>query len=395
MKKILLKISAPVLAAAVLTGCGRAEIDPNDYLEYSFSGLDTAAAADFNINYEKMVADHPKAFGIKDTDSRAAESAVENLEEYLGGAPDRSDMLSNGDTVTFEWERGNIGRLEDKYRIKLSVSDKKITVDGLEEAVRFDPFEYIDIDYSGVEPEGEMILSSEGLPVMGIPFTAEPSDGLSNGDKVKVRFGTGSEDEITGDCFSQGFVPECFEKEFTVRGIPVYVGKLSDIGDAAYDGMDGYAQEELRKLADSRGDKKLCDIKLIGAELYTPAEDIAKWGRNALCFVYSMTAEPAGESDKKSSGSREASKSKKTEYYSFACFMNVFTPDNGSGSFPAECIKLPSYSEFYSSIYGDAFKDGDVVIEGFRSVDDLRDAVSDRFENSICESDIEDITKPE
>ena len=67
----------------------------------------------------------------------------------------------------------------------------------------------------------------------------------------------------------------------------------------------------------------------------------------------------------------------------------------GGGDAPAAKMGLPSYSRFYTSVYGDAFKEGDTVIEGFRSLDDLRSAMTDRFDDSVCESGIEDKEKPE
>lgn len=383
----IIRLTALLLASVLLTGCGRADIDPNDYLELSLSGLDTAASAAFDIDYEKMVMDNPRAFGIKEEDGgEAAENAVAYLRQYLVGAPDKGSKLSNGDIISFEWDADCKEKLEDKYRIRLALADKEITVSGLREAVRFDPFYFLCLDYSGVEPNGELILSCDRLPVKDVPFTASRSSGLSSGDKVTVRFGSGSEDEIRSECFSQGYIPLCFEKEYTVSGVPVYVKKLSDISRASYEKMDVFAREELQKLADGWKDKKLLDTELLGAELYTPAESDAKWGRNALCYVYKLSADIKGAESSKSAKKQADN----IEYYYFTCFIDVFAPDSGKGSYPAESVKLPSYSQFYDSFYGDAFKVGDVICEGCRTLEDLRSTMNDYFENSTCETDIEE-----
>ena len=383
----IIKLSALLLASVMLAGCGRADIDPNDYLELSLSGLDTAASAAFDVDYEEMVRDNLRAFGIKkQDDGDGIENAVSYLRQYLVGAPDKGEMLSNGDIISFEWDAEYREKLEDRYRIRLALDDKEITVSGLREAARFDPFYFLSLEYSGVEPNGELTLSCDRLPVKDVPFTASRSSGLSNGDKVKVRFGSGSEDEITSECFSQGYVPLCFEKEYTVSGVPVYVKKLSDISRDSYEKMDDCAREELQKLADTWKDKKLCDAELLGAELYTPAEDNAKWGRNALCYVYRLAADIKGAESSKSAKKQVDN----IEYYYFTCFMNVFTPDNGKGSYPAESVKLPSYSQFYDSFYGDAFKVGDVICEGCKTLDEFRSTMEDYFENSTCETNIEE-----
>lgn len=385
MKKIILKLIVPLLAAAVLVSCGRADIDPNNYLKLSFSGLDTAASADIDIDYRKIVTDNLRAFGIKDPDdSESIQSAAEKLAECLGGSPDKASMLSNGDVITFQWDRSGVAELEEKYKIRLTIADKEIIVSDLKEAERFDPFDFLTLEYSGVEPNGELILNVDGLPVKDVPFTARHTSGLSNGDRIKVHFGSDSKKETTEKCFEQGYVPECFEKAYTVSGVPVYVKKLGDIDKASYERMDGYAQEELRKLSVSWEDKKLCDVELLGAELYTPMEDNAKWGRNALCFVYKVTSDIKSGKDAKKQGEN-------LDYYYFTCFLNVFTPDNGkNGEFPAEKAVFPSYSQFYDSFYGDAFKVGDVICEGCKSLDELRQTMADCFEGSICETNIEE-----
>ncbi|MBR5683959.1 MAG: hypothetical protein IKW96_11910 [Ruminococcus sp.] len=385
MKKIILKLSAPLLAAAVLVSCGRADIDLNNYLRLSFSGLDTAASADIDMDYEKIVTDNLRAFGIKDPDDRESiQRAAEKLAECISGSPDKDSMLSNGDVITFRWDRSGVEELENTYKIRLALSDKEITVCDLREAERFDPFDFLNLEYSGVEPNGELILNADGLPVKNVSFTARHTSGLSNGDRIKVRFGGASEKETTEKCFGQGFVPECFEKAYTVSGVPVYVKKLGDISKASYERMDGYAQEELRKLGASWADKKLCDVELLGAELYTPAENTAKWGRNALCYVYRVTSDIKSGSDAKKHGEN-------LDYYYFTYFLNVFTPDNSkNGEFPAEKAVFPSYSQFYDSFYGDAFKVGDVICEGCKSLDELRQTMADCFEGSICETNIEE-----
>ena len=383
MKKIILKLAVLLFATAILVSCGRAEIDPNNYLKISLNGLDTAASADFDIDYEKIVTDNLRSFGIKTSDDKnSINRAVEMIAAHLCGSPDKASMLSNGDVIIFQWDRSGIEELEQTYKIKLSITDKEITVCDLKEAIHFDPFDYLTIDYSGVEPNGELLLKTDALPVMDIPFTARYTSGLSNGDRIKIHFGNSSQNETTKKCFEQGFVPDCFEKTYIVNGVPVYVKELDDIDKESYEKMDNYAQEELQKLGASWPDKKLCDMKLLGAELYTPADINAKWGKNVLCFVYQITADIKSSDNSKKHG-------KNLDYYYFTYFINVFSPDNNkSTEFPAEKVVFPSYSQFYDSIYGDAFKDGDVICEGCQTLDELRKTMVDCFENSICETNI-------
>ena len=381
MKGNIIKLAFVLLSAAVLSSCGRTEIDPNDYLAVRFSGLDTAASADYDIDCEKMVKDNLRAFRIKEEGDEAAISrAAERLEENLSCIPDRDTMLSNGDIITFAWDGSGLDELEKSYKIRLSLIDREVTVSGLEEAEPFDPFDFLSIDYCGTEPGGTAVLSCEDMPVKGIGFTADKSSGLNNGDRIKISFGSGSEEEIKDACFAQGYIPSCFEREYTVAGLQHYITKLSSISRDSYNKMDSYTQAEFRKLAGTWKDRECTDIQLLGAELYTPAEGEAKWGRNALCFIYEVTAEI--KKDKK------PEKKETVKYFYFTYFLNTVAPDKEEQPFPAECAVFPSYSEFYTSIYGDAFKVGDIVFEGYRTLDELESALADCFENSACETDI-------
>lgn len=455
MKKSIMKAMAVLPLAAVLVSCGRASIDPNDYLEVKYDGLDTAARASFTVDYEQMVKDNLKAFGIKDEDDEHdIERAVTKLQKYLGGELDKTSQLSNGDTITFEWDDDKVEKLEKKYKIKLKVTDKEIKVTDLEEAKEFDPFDYITLEYSGVGPDAyAKIKIDSNFPVSYNYFKVNPSSGLSNGDKVTVTFGSSSDAEyIKEECFEEGYLPTSFEKEFKVEGVQSYVTKIDDVEKASYDKMDKYARKEFDKLVDTWEKKKLKDIELVGVNFYTPKDKNAYWGKNALCFVYKVTTnKPEGfKDDKEEEKATEAATEAKTEaateakteaetttakaeeaakaddaktttatakddkksetttttakadnkkddkksdsdsyeYYYFTSFVNVLTPDNDkTADYPASNVQKPEYFNFFG-VSGDAFVKGNVLFEGFETLDDLNKAMEEKYPNSKCETNI-------
>ena len=142
MKTNFLKALTVLPLAAVLVSCGRAAIDPNDYLEVKYDGLDTVARANATVDYKQMVMDNLKAFGIKDEDDdHDIDRAVSKLKKYLGGELDKTSQLSNGDTIIFEWDDDKVEKLEKKYKIKLKVTDKEIKVTDLAERKEINPFD--------------------------------------------------------------------------------------------------------------------------------------------------------------------------------------------------------------------------------------------------------------
>lgn len=455
MKKEYLKMIAVLPLAAVLVSCGRVTIDPNDYLNVEFDGLDTVASADYEIDYEKMVMDNLKAFGIKDKDDEHdIERAVRKLKKYLSGELDEDEELSNGDKITFEWNEDDIERLEKKYNIKLKISDKTIEVKDLEVPKEFDPFDYITLNYSGVGPDANLSIEvDEDIPVSGLGFYADKSYGLSNGDKITITFGSSyyDEDEILEYCFREKCKPTELKKEFKVEGVQSYVEKIDDIEKSAYDKMDKYALDKFNELADTWEDKKLKDAELVGVDLLVPKNPSVFTPHNALCYVYKVTVnapegdkeeektEPATEAEKvtatettttkaeekkddkttttaaddkksdenttttaeKSEDKEKTTEAKKDEkkddkkdgskfeYYYFTVFENVVTPDNKKDSeYPASYVRVPDYYTFFGSISGDAFMKGDVVYEGYETLDALKKALEEKYPDSKFETNI-------
>ncbi|WP_028520084.1 hypothetical protein [Ruminococcus flavefaciens] len=428
MKKNDLKLMACLPIAAILVGCGRTTIDPNEYVEVKYDGMDTVARAYVEIDYEKMVTDNLKAFGIKSKkDDHAIERAAGKLEKYLSGELDKTSELSNGDEIVFEWNDDDVDKLEKKYKIKLKISDKNITVKDLEEPKKFDPFDYLEVSYTGVGPDGQIQLDYSDLPVDYVSFYADPSYGLSNGDKVKVTFGY-SEDSAKEECFSQGYLPESFEKEYTVEGLQQYASKISEIDKKSYDKMDKYAQDRFMEDVEDNWEKKeLKDLELLGVNLYIPKEENYSM-KNALCYVYKVTTTLKGEekkeeeptteaptttaeatteaptttaeekkeegtttakADEKKEDATEATAEKKEDkkeeakkgekvYYYFAYYQNVLTPGDPDKEYDAQSYNEPSYSNFFG-VSGDAFSIDDVLYVGYENLDDLYKAVEDKF----------------
>lgn len=439
-------MAAVLPLAAVLVGCGRVTIDPNDYLEVKFDGMDSVAKAAYSVDYEKMVTDNLKAFGIKSKkDDHDIERAVKKLKKYLGGELDETRNLSNGDKITFKWDDDDINKLEKKYKIKLKVSDKTIEVTDLEVPKEFDPFEYMTVEYSGIGENATMRISTNNdIPVKGLSFYADNTYGVKNGDKVTVTFGPSyyDESEIMDVCFEYGYKPTKLKKEITVEGIPTYVAKISEIEKASYDRMDKTALDRFKEQADEWDDKTLVDVELAGVDLYSDIDSY--YTNNALCYIYKVTAknpeagkeeekkdeekkEEATEAENTTAAEETATKAdekkeeaaattdekKKDEaaettkaddkqtttepkkedkknkdtfvYYYFTIFENVVTPDNSDS--PNVRTVYPNYSSFFG-LSGDAFKKGDVIFEGYETLDKLRAAIKEDYPDAKFETNI-------
>lgn len=330
-------MAAVIPMAVILTGCGRTAIDVNDYIEVDLSGYDTAGTATCNINFRKMIEDNSDIFGISGENDTKEEGIIANIEDHLSGDIDKKEKLKNGDTLSFKWSKNETKALEKRYKkAKFNVSDKNIDVTDLDVPEEFDPFEYLKITYEGFAPNAEAILDiTDSLPVGGIRFTADKTEGLSNGDTVKVTFGDADCEAL---CFDQGYKPTATEKTYTVEGLTAYAQKISEVAKDAYDKMDAHAQDVLKAyVAENWVNKNgLKKIELIGNYMLTPKDpSIYTSVNNKLYYVYKITAKDE---------TKPTDDKAEFNYYYFSSYDNITLLPDGTCSFDLGSLTTPEGS---------------------------------------------------
>lgn len=361
--KNLLKIAAVSSFALLLAGCGRKDINVSDYISLECTGYDTVGTAAYTLDIEKMIEENPEAFDLEDgTKDRAYDSVYNRLSEALTGELDKTDNLSNGDTVTFEWDDIDIEELEEIFPVTLIVSDKTLTVKGLEEAEMFDPFEYVTVTYDGIAPNGRanIAVDYDNIPVTELSFDSDTSSGLSNGDKITVTVSS-YYDDINTYCLEYGMLPTNLEMEYTVDGLSKYASELSEIPQDVMDKLDEHALDSFnayvaKKWADS---ESLEGIKLIGNYLLTPKDpSIYTSNQNIIYFIYEVTAKNPESEDS-------------FTYYYYTYYTDIMILDDGTCSFDLGTMTVPSGSMFFGSVSGEAFAKGDYFYTGYEDLDSL------------------------
>ncbi len=159
-KRMALAALAAVLALAV-AGCGAkpVTVDPTPYLSVEFSGMSGEGTASWNFDSEGFAA----ACGedVKDAAGLAA---------CVDGSLDKAEGLSNGDTVTFQWNC-DAETAQQEHNAVLAPEDAVFTVEGLDEWVTaLDQIGQTDWDTLAAageealrQKEGDSILSADCL----------------------------------------------------------------------------------------------------------------------------------------------------------------------------------------------------------------------------------------
>lgn len=235
------RIVTAVTAAAVLAclaGCGRTKVDLNDYLTLEPSGFDTAGKVSVSIDYDSLVNDNRKAFGLSDNAGEEEEIGVMmRVEEYVTGDLDKYTELSNGDTVTYTWNV-NEARLEELFPIDVVCDNKTLEIDGLEEAEKLDPFDPsffntgkedgVNVVFQYVSPKAEARVENNAPssePASKLRYYVEPDTGLEKGQEVEIKV------VPDYDFDALGYVLTSESMTYKCDDIDTYLTSLDDIGD--------------------------------------------------------------------------------------------------------------------------------------------------------------------
>ena len=214
MKRFLMVLAAAVLAG-ILTGCsGGVKLDPTEYVNVVFSGLDGSGTAELTLDAEGILRTVEEK---KDLTQRKREELEAVLSDaWKDFSLSESSGLSNGDKITVRSDMDKKALKE--YGVSVSNGSRDFTVEGLIEETQVSLNDYISVDISGFEGHGtaQVWLDYDGLEarveeiaasvageeaarrflvdslykyMSGISISETYFENLSNGDEVSCSVG--------------------------------------------------------------------------------------------------------------------------------------------------------------------------------------------------------------
>lgn len=272
-----------------------AKINLNDYVKVSFSGKNLAGYGSVSFDKESFLLDNIDniTFNKKneqvfreiygDTDKSPASEALKCISVEL----DKSNRLSNGDTVEIVWNIDTT-KITTYFEFDYTYSSQTFTVSELPEADTFDPFETLQLNYSGVAPYSSVSVIDYANYYPG-EYIISPNSNLKNGDIIKVSFNCDDESTMIAN---YGKYPSCYEKEYTVSGLHSYVQSLEEISTEQYDELVNNALSKIWVLGYGQYD----DALYLGNYFYIAKDKQAhgvhflQWCGlpvgNAICLVF-------------------------------------------------------------------------------------------------------------
>ena len=347
-----------ITAAVIIFMNMQPTIDMDKYVEVTFYGYNGYGSATAEINWDKILEDYSSK--IKYT------SEGRKIEDELGIDPvhymqstislylDNYEHLSNGYEVQYVW---NVDKeaLSKALKCNVKYTDKTVQVSNLEEIGKFDPFEGVTVNFSGIEPDGEAWMDYSGELLSREDFELDvPDGGLKNGDTVTVTL---RNSDIDSYARSLGKIPSSTQKEYTVKGLDKYISKLSDVNESLLNDAKNNAEEIIRnEISGWSRDVKLDSIDYLG--YYVQSMDDFD-DKNMLGVVYKLHSTIS--SDEEDAGVNQ--------YYDVR-FRNVVI--NGSGDYEIDWDNYYTPSDSFEIMVDYSYGKYSFTYTGYSTLDGLK-----------------------
>lgn len=281
-------------------------IDIMEFVEVEFDGYETAGVAYTDLDdyeFEKALLDAQgidveKYENIDDLSYKEIQKISEavakytysnyKLEDSIEITVEPRDDLKNGDivTVTVSYDE----EVAEQCKVKIKAEPMEITVSGLSEVEEIDPFEDLEITYSGVAPNIDIYIETNSSIdlVHYLDFEIEDEkDSYNVGDTFTVIIS----DSDVDYAFDNGYILTTTSKEFTVDSADEYVTTIEDIAD---DDLETMKEDALEVIQDSCDSYYEDDEITVGEYVYEgfylqvrPGLDSDWYSNNVVTIVYS------------------------------------------------------------------------------------------------------------
>lgn len=185
-----------------------------------FNGFAKASVSKLSDPYQELLAEGK-------LDSKEALKSAMRFSAFFADVEkklSKESDLSNGDTVelTFTYNEDLAKQL--KLKIKNKTIKKKVS--GLAEGKKVDLFADLEVEFSGISPNGSVKFSNNNGDdlIRRVQYKTDKKNKLKNGDTIVV---TASYDE--NYAMEQGYAIEASSKEYTVSGLDYYLDDKAEI----------------------------------------------------------------------------------------------------------------------------------------------------------------------
>lgn len=279
-----------IVVAVVLIVTHKNRINLNDYVTVKFTGYDTYGEASVDFDYDKYYTDlQNSSSSFKSVyNSDGGWSMISDyykMTDALDYSIDKTEGLTNGDTVTVSFEYDNEAAA--KFKIEFVGEPKEFTVEGLKEVKKIDPFDGVTVEFSGTSPNAyaKVVKGNTDTVYSHIYYDISKSSGIKVGDKITVT--VTNDPEYFVEDYGCAFTTT--SKEFECKSVDRYISKVSDIKEDTLNSMKKQTEDVINAYFASNSKYiGLSDLKFEGTYLLVEKEGTWGWdGNNQLYVIYS------------------------------------------------------------------------------------------------------------
>ena len=346
--------------------------DGEGYAELEFNSTKFSEDWKDQLKYSKNPNDYAYSYYIEEDDPSTFIAYV--LKNSYCYSLDKSDALSNGDTVNVKWEVSDTLKetIAEYVNCELVFSEKSFTIDGLKGLESVDLFKGVDVEFTGQAPNGSARVTGTSYY---LNYSLDKEEGLSNGDKVTVTVSAPYSDEELDDYMRSNYHATFSEtsKTFTVSGLTKTVTAISEIDNESLTKMKHETEDLIQSDVANEKEATLKSVEYLGMILLSPKSSDS-YNSYQYYTIYKVEVSVTRESGgKKLTGT--------LTYYTFGKFTDlVIVDDKISSDFTA--------SHPYDSVYYDNTW---VNFNGYKSLDALtNDVVTKQLDKYKSESNVEE-----
>ena len=372
-----------LVASTTVSGCSGGKINLNDYMTVEFTGYDTVGKAAINFDSDQFLYDVAEKTSNKKIKKLMKSEDIEDLDD-LGSAfelmmyledldvdysLDKTSGLSNGDEVTLTWDVDE-EELKEDYGIKVKYTNETYTVSDLEAVETFDPFEYVDVVYTGIDPNGQasVNVTTNNELTNALNFSLDASSNLKNGDTITVTADSYYGND-TAAYFAENYgkIPSPTTKEYTVEGLGKYVTSVSEIPEDLMAQMQQQASDVFTADAATwESNVAIDNFQYIGYHFLTPKDSTSSTG-NDIFLVYQVNANITDED----------AGVVWIKYFWTILYRDIMLLPDGTGSVSLTDYTIPL--ETYQFKLGDSVWDPWYTFDGYEDLTSLQNECATQY----------------
>ncbi len=268
------------------------KVNVDQYVSIDYNGYDGYATADVYLDEYGLYYAIMEAKGQRFTDYSfddytdllgngiTVASCIDSIELSLN----KEDHIANGDelvaTITYNNEMAN------EIDIEFVGETVTITAGGLEPVAEVDPFDGLNVTFSGISPYGyvEYEYVGDNEYVESYYFNVSQWDDLKNGDTVTITYDTTDENTLWS-----GYVATTKTKDYEVTGLDEYADTYSDFTADFITKLQDEAEDTIYAyIANSYSSNKSVSNLEYAGYIFSAANDSENyhWYTNSIYVIY-------------------------------------------------------------------------------------------------------------